>query len=78
MAADIKNEDIRKMDIKQKTSKSIFAAVLLAICTVAMVAVLSLWIWIIQCEGPAKHLISISSNKTFDQGFGRFGIPQTT
>ncbi len=33
----------RKMDTKQKTSKSIFAAVLLAVCTIAIVAVLSLW-----------------------------------
>jgi phosphonate transport system substrate-binding protein len=43
MAVDINNEDIRKMDIKQKKTKSVFVAVLLAICAVAIVAVLSLW-----------------------------------
>ena len=43
MAADINNEDIRKMDIKQKKPKSVFMAVLLATCAVAMVVALSLW-----------------------------------
>ena len=42
MAVDINNEDIRKMDIKQKKSKSVFVAVLLAICAVAIVVALSL------------------------------------
>ncbi len=42
MAEDINNEDIRKMDIKQKTSRSVVVAVLLAICALAIVVALIL------------------------------------
>ena len=45
MAVDINNKDIRKMDIKQKKSKSVFVAVLLVICAVAIVVALNLWFY---------------------------------
>ncbi len=43
MAADINNEDIRKMNIKQKKSKLVFVGILIAICAVTIVVVLSSW-----------------------------------